>query len=132
MFIPAPTDAITIVSGLLIVCSGNLPFSIRSSKVGMVATELLPSYPTDMGIIPAGIWSLPNSLKIRSRIPLSIFSLLDGLIFCRSNQWKHRLCLLHFNDFRYMFEGKLVHLTSIHFDEQIIFVCIVETENLMQ
>src|SRR5687768_6767054 len=52
--IPAPTEASTIVSPLPISCPSSFRLEMRSSSVGTVATELLPSQEMVMGMTPAG------------------------------------------------------------------------------
>src|ERR1051325_2205268 len=76
MCIPAPTEAKTTTSPLLISCGGSFPFVIRSSSGGTVATELLPSQEIVIGITSScGALSIPYSLYSASRMASSILPL---------------------------------------------------------
>ena len=57
---PAPTDAKRMMSPVDNVCSGNRCLRTRSSKVGMVATELLPSQLILIGVMEGGGLSIPK------------------------------------------------------------------------
>ena len=59
MFMPAPTEANTAVLPGASAWSASWPRWMRSSRVGRVATELLPSQEMVMGMMPAGISVTP-------------------------------------------------------------------------